>query len=59
MAGWRQAISKVSPLRHEAAALRALLIGTSGNLWLDLAALAGATPAAVTAASMPLPRLAR
>jgi len=53
------AISKVNPLTYEVEALRALLIGTSSNLWPDLPALAGATLTAITAASMLLPRLAR
>jgi ABC-2 type transport system permease protein len=59
MPGWLQAISKVNPLTYEVEALRSLLIGTSSNLWLDLAVLVGATLAAITAAAMLLPRLAR
>lgn len=59
MPGWLQAISKVNPLTYEVEALRSLLIGTGANLWLDLAVLAGATLAAITAAAMLLPRLAR
>jgi ABC-2 type transport system permease protein len=59
MPGWLQAISKVNPLTYEVEALRSLLIGTSSNLGPDLAVLAGATLAAITACSMLLPRLAR
>jgi ABC-2 type transport system permease protein len=59
MPGWLQAISKVNPLSYEVEGLRALLIGTSTNLWLDLGVLAFATVAAITAASLLLPRLAR
>jgi ABC-2 type transport system permease protein len=59
MPGWLQAISKVNPLSYEVEGLRALLIGTSTNLWLDVGVLALATVAAITAASLLLPRLAR
>ncbi|MBV9095920.1 MAG: ABC transporter permease [Streptosporangiaceae bacterium] len=59
MPGWLQAISKVNPLSYEVAALRSLLVGTSTNLWLDLAVLAAATVAGITASSLLLPRLAR
>jgi ABC-2 type transport system permease protein len=59
MPGWLQAISKVNPLTYEVEALRSLLIGTSTNLWLDLAVLAAATVAGITASSLLLPRLAR
>jgi ABC-2 type transport system permease protein len=46
-------------LSYEVEGLRALLIGTSTNLWLDVGVLALATVAAITAASLLLPRLAR
>jgi ABC-2 type transport system permease protein len=59
MPGWLQAISKVNPLSYEVEALRSLLVGTTTNLWLDLAVLAGATVAGITASSLLLPRLAR
>ena len=59
MPGWLQAISKVNPLSYEVDGLRGLLIGTSANLWLDVGVLALATVAAITAASLLLPRLAR
>jgi ABC-2 type transport system permease protein len=59
MPGWLQAISKVNPLTYEVEALRALLVGTSTNLWLDLGVLGTATLAGITASSMLLPRLAR
>jgi hypothetical protein len=45
--------------RDDGDGLRALLIGTSTNLWLDVGVLALATVAAITAASLLLPRLAR
>jgi ABC-2 type transport system permease protein len=59
MPGWLQVISKVNPLTYEVEALRALLIGTSTDLWLDLGVLAVATVAGITASSLLLPRLAR
>jgi ABC-2 type transport system permease protein len=59
MPGWLQAISKVNPLSYEVEALRSLLVGTSTNLWQDLAVLAVATVAGITASSLLLPRLAR
>jgi ABC-2 type transport system permease protein len=59
MPGWLQAISKVNPLSYEVNALRGLLIGLPTNLALDFAVLAGATTAAITVASLLLPRLAR
>jgi ABC-2 type transport system permease protein len=57
MPGWLQAISKVNPLTYEVEALRALLIGTSTTLWLDLVVLVAATVASITCASLLLPRL--
>ena len=59
MPGWLQVISKINPLSYEVEGLRALLIGTSTDLWLDLGVLAAATVAAIAAASLLLPRLAR
>jgi ABC-2 type transport system permease protein len=59
MPGWLQAISKVNPLTYEVEGLRALLVGTSTNLWLDFGVLAFATVAGITASSLLLPRLAR
>jgi ABC-2 type transport system permease protein len=59
MPGWLQAISKVNPLTYEVEALRALLVGTSSNLWLDLGVLAAATVAGITTSALLLPRLAR
>ena len=47
MPGWLKAISKGNPLSYEVSALRGLLIGTSSNLWLDFAVLAGAALAGV------------
>jgi ABC-2 type transport system permease protein len=59
MPGWLQVISKINPLTYEVEGLRALLIGTSTDLWLDLGVLAVATVAGITASSLLLPRLAR
>jgi ABC-2 type transport system permease protein len=59
MPGWLQAISKVNPLSYEVNALRGLLIGLPTNLALDFGVLAGATAAAITVASLLLPRLAK
>jgi ABC-2 type transport system permease protein len=59
MPGWLQAISKINPLTYEVEALRSLLVGTSSNLWLDLAVLVLATLAGITASALLLPRLAR
>ena len=59
MPGWLQAISKVNPLSYEVSALRQLLIGVPGNLWLDIAVLFIAAVVSVSAAAALLPRLAR
>ena len=59
MPGWLQVISKINPLSYEVEGLRALLIGTSTDLWLDLGVLAAATVAGIAASSLLLPRLAR
>ena len=58
MPGWLQVISKVNPLSYEVEALRGLLIGTATTMWLDTVVLVGATIAAITCASLLLPRLA-
>jgi ABC-2 type transport system permease protein len=59
MPGWLQAISKCNPLSYQVDALRGLLIGTPAHLGLDVAVLAVATVAGVTASAALLPRLAR
>ncbi|HEY0717685.1 MAG TPA: ABC transporter permease, partial [Streptosporangiaceae bacterium] len=59
MPGWLQAITRFNPLSYEVDALRGLLIGIPTNLGLDLGVLAGATVAAIAAAAMLLPRLAK
>ena len=59
MPGWLQAVSKVNPLSYEVSALRQLLIGVPGNLWLDVLVLAGAAVVSIAAASALLPRLAK
>jgi ABC-2 type transport system permease protein len=59
MPGWLQAISKVNPLSYEVSALRELLIGVPGNLWLDVVVLIIAATLSIGAASALLPRLAR
>jgi len=59
MPGWLQVISRINPLSYEVEGLRALLIGTSTDIWLDLGVLSVATVAGITVASLLLPRLAR
>ncbi len=59
MPGWLQVLSSVNPLSYEVDALRALLIGTPGNLALDFAVLLGACVAGIAVASALLPRLVR
>lgn len=59
MPGWLRPISRVNPLTYEVDGLRALLIGTGGNLPLDFGVLAVATALSISAASALLPRLAR
>jgi ABC-2 type transport system permease protein len=59
MPGWLRAISHVNPLSYEVDALRALLIGTPGNLPLDVAVLVVAAAAGIAAASALLGRLVR
>ena len=50
---------RVRQLSYEVGALRTLLLGTSGNLAVDVAALVGSAIVAIAAASMLLGRLAR
>jgi ABC-2 type transport system permease protein len=59
MPGWLRAISHVNPLSYEVDALRHLLIGTPGNLPLDIGVLVVAAAAGITAASALLGRLVR
>ena len=59
MPGWLQVVSAVNPLSYEVDALRSLLIGTPGDLPLDLAVLGLACVAAIGVSSALLPRLAR
>src|SRR6266571_2303763 len=51
MPAWLRVVSHVNPLSYEVDALRALLLGTPGNLWLDLGALVAAAIAGVGAAA--------
>jgi ABC-2 type transport system permease protein len=59
MPGWLRTISHVNPLSYEVDALRHLLIGTPGNLLLDMAVLLVAAAAGITTASALLGRLVR
>jgi ABC-2 type transport system permease protein len=59
MPGWLRTISHVNPLSYEVDALRHLLIGTPGNLLLDIGVLLVAAAAGITAASALLGRLVR
>ena len=54
-----RAITHVNPLSYEVNALRQLLLGLTGNLAADFAALALATVVGIAAASLLLGRLAR
>jgi ABC-2 type transport system permease protein len=56
MPGWLHVLTKVNPLSHEVAALRALLIGTSFNP-ADIVVLAAAAVIGITTASTLLRRL--
>jgi ABC-2 type transport system permease protein len=58
MPAWLRAISRVNPLSYEVGALRTLLLGTPGNLLVDLGALVVAAVAGIAAASALLDRLA-
>jgi len=59
MPGWVRVLSKINPLSYEVDALRAMLIGTAANLWLDFGVLALAVAVAVATASSLIGRLAR
>ena len=59
MPGWVRVLSKINPLSYEVDALRALLIGTAANLWLDFGVLLLAVTVGVTVASSLIDRLAR
>lgn len=59
MPGWLRAISRVNPLSYEVDALRHLLIGTPGDLPLDVVVLIVAAAAGITTASALLGRLVR
>jgi ABC-2 type transport system permease protein len=59
MPEWLRWLSAVNPLSYEVNALRALLIGTEGNTWLDLAVLVAAAALGVVTASALLRRLVR
>jgi ABC-2 type transport system permease protein len=59
MPAWLRAISRGNPLSYEVSALRGLLVGTSTNLALDLAVLAGSAVAGIGAAAALLGRLSR
>ncbi|MDT5150267.1 MAG: type transport system permease protein [Mycobacterium sp.] len=57
MPPWLRWLSAVNPLSYEVNALRALLIGTPGNTWLDIAVLLVAATLGVVTASTLLRRL--
>lgn len=59
MPGWLQVLSRVNPLSYEVDALRALMVGSAGNLPLDFAVLGVAAVAGIAAASALLGRLVR
>ena len=59
MPGWLQWLSAINPLSYEVNALRALLLGTPGNTWLDLGVLVVAAAIGVVTASTLLRRLVR
>lgn len=59
MPGWLQVLSRINPLSYEVDALRALLINTSGDLWLDFLVLVLAVIVSVVASSALVGRLAR
>ncbi|MDT5337616.1 MAG: type transport system permease protein [Mycobacterium sp.] len=56
---WLRWLSAVNPLSYEVNALRALLLGTPGNTWLDLTVLVAAAALGVFTASTLLRRLVR
>ncbi|MGH7289681.1 MAG: ABC transporter permease [Myxococcota bacterium] len=57
MPPWLRWLSAINPLSYEVNALRALLIGTPGNTWLDIAVLLVAATLGVVTASTLLRRL--
>jgi ABC-2 type transport system permease protein len=59
MPQWLRWLSAINPLSYEVNALRALLLGTPGNTWLDLTVLAVAAALGVFTASTLLRRLVR
>ncbi|MCV7170557.1 ABC transporter permease, partial [Mycobacterium manitobense] len=59
MPQWLRWLSAVNPLSYEVNALRGLLIGTPGNIWLDVTVLAVAAVAGVLTAAALLRRLVR
>lgn len=59
MPAWLQALSRVNPLSYEVDALRSLLIGAPGTLWLDGVVLVVAAVAGIVAAAGLLGRLVR
>jgi ABC-2 type transport system permease protein len=59
MPGWVRVLSRINPLSYEVDALRALLIGTTANLWIDFGVLLLAVAVGVTVASSLIDRLAR
>ena len=59
MPGWVRAVALINPLSYEVNALRRLLLGMPGNLWLDFGVLTLAAVFGVTVASLLLGRLAR
>jgi len=59
MPAWVRAVAVVNPLSYEVNALRQLLLGQPGHLWLDFGVLMLACLLGITAASMLLKRLAR
>jgi ABC-2 type transport system permease protein len=59
MPQWLRWLSSINPLSYEVNALRALLLGTPGNTWLDIGILLFAAVLGIAAASALLRRLVR
>jgi ABC-2 type transport system permease protein len=59
MPGWVRWVALINPLSYEVNALRRLLLGLPGNLWLDFGVLTFAAVLGVAVASALLGRLAR
>jgi ABC-2 type transport system permease protein len=59
MPQWLRWLSAINPLSYEVNALRALLLGTPGNTWLDIGILLFAAVLGIAAASALLRRLVR